>query len=45
MDEAVDEFLGSLGSEWRATWKLVDAACSILEEREEEQRWRRKNER
>lgn len=43
VDAAVDEFLGSLGSERGATWKLIDAACSILEEQEEEQRWRRRN--
>ena len=43
VDEAVDEYLGSLGSIRGATWKLIDTACSILEGREEEQRRRRKN--
>lgn len=45
VDEAVDELLGSLGSKQGVTWKLIDTACSILEEQQEEQRWRRKNER
>ena len=40
--EAVDELLGSLGSKQGVTWKLIDTACSILEEQQEEQRWRRK---
>ena len=42
VDEAVDEYLGSLGSKRGATWKLIDTACSILEGREEEQRWRKR---
>lgn len=42
VDEAVDEYLGSLGSKRGATWKLIDKACSILEEREEEQRRRKR---
>ena len=43
VDEAVGEYLGSLGSKRGATWKLIDTACSILEERGEEQRWRKRN--
>lgn len=38
VSEALDEYMKPLGSRKRATWKVIDSACSILEEQEEEQR-------